>query len=195
MPLLSRKLRTRCICENRKYTFKYAFIIIACAILLTPISCERYQVGIKSGAGLLSKSLFFTADHAEEDGKAGDAIRTIQVGNFESSSGKEIVIISKWRCFILDAGTRKLKKTIRFTEPMGLSPELLKVNGDGSLQIISRGGGFDDVGLINTSGEFIWKYKREQGTSPRMAASKFEQDEQFEFYVADYDGLHKINIP
>ncbi|MBM4147382.1 MAG: hypothetical protein FJ240_14105 [Nitrospira sp.] len=192
MSLFPQKIATRYICIKKIYAYICTFII-ACAFLLVMTSCERYQVGIQSGAGLLSKSLFFNAVYDEEAGEAGNTIRTIQVGNFKSSSGKEIVIFSKYRCFILDAGTRKLKKTIRFTKPMGLSPELLKINDDGSLEIILRGGGFDDVGLVNTYGEFIWKYKREQGTSPRMSAGKFDRDGQVEFYIADSDGLHKLD--
>ncbi len=179
--------------ENKIYARKYPFII-ACVALLIVTSCERYQLGIKAGAGLLSKSLFFnTAYYDEENGKAGNTIRTIQVGNFESSSGKEIVIFSKYRCFILDARTRKLKKTIKFTKPLGLRPELLRIMNDGSMEIMLRGGGFGDVGLVDTYGEFIWKYKGEQGTSPQMIAGKFDRDGQVAFYVTNSDGLHKLD--
>jgi len=119
-------------------------------------------------------------------------IKTIQVGKYDSSADREIVILADNQCLIFDEKTHKLKKTIMFKKRMGIRPELIKIKKDGSLEIMRRGGGFGDIGLTGTDGEFIWKYKQ-VGTSPYMAAGDLDGDGHLEFYVADYDGVHRLD--
>jgi hypothetical protein len=76
---------------------------------------------------------------------------------------------------------------------LGQRPELLKIKDDGSLEIMIRGGAFDDVGLVNTFGEYIWQYKREPGTSPHLTGGKFGGNGETEFYIAYSDGVHKLD--
>lgn len=172
---------------GKKSACKHPLIAI-CLVFLILTACDRYKNGIREGEEVLSKSLFF-GDDTEANKKSGNSIKTIQVGNFDSSS-ENVVIFNNDHCYIFDARTRYRKKTIKFSQ-LGYRPELLSIKYDGSMEIMIRGGGFDDVGLVNRSGEFIWKYKRAQGTSPHMTARKY--DDKAEFYIADFDGLHKLD--
>lgn len=173
---------------SKMTVLKYIFLIITISLFL--ISCDRYKIGVKKGEGFLSKSLFFKIEETKKE--EGEFIRTIQVGNFDTSSDKEIVIFSRRDCFIFDEKTRELKRTIKFNQSIGLRPELLRINNDGTLEIMLRGGGFGDVGIADAKGEFIWKYKQIE-TSPRMTAGDLDRDGEIEFYIADNTSLNRLD--
>lgn len=160
-------------------------MIVVIPFLFLVISCDQLGVGIRTGENLFIKSLFF-------GGAFPGGIRTIQVGNFNLSADKEVIILSQQNCFILDMKTRKQRQEIKFNQRIGLRPEVLNIGKDGSVEIMLRGGGFGDVGLVNTHGEFIWKYKS-TGTGPSMTGGDLDRDGKIEFYVAEHDGLHKID--
>lgn len=172
-----------------RYIILIVLIIIFIFLLLFGIfggwSNSELKLGIKAGESFLSKSLFFRSSFTR-------FISTIQVIEFDSIPGKEVVIFSMKECYILDIETRRIKKKIEFNKTIDLRPELLPIKDDGSLEIIKRGGGFGDVGLVNEKGEFIWKYKQ-VGTSPEMASGDLDRDGKLEFYVTDFDGLRKLD--
>jgi hypothetical protein len=149
------------------------------------MSCYRPEVGVITGREFLSKSLFY-------EGHFPGGIKTIQVGNFGNSTGKEIILLSGDYGFIFNESSKNLEKTIKFKESLGIRPEVLNIKNDGSMTIMLRGGGFDPVGLVNELGEFIWKYNS-VGTSPLMTSGDLDKDGELELYVADKDGLHRLN--
>jgi WD40 repeat protein len=154
-------------------------------ILVLLISCNKLKTGVRVGEGMLTKTLLFS-------GSFPGRIMTIQVGNFERNPIKEIAILGMMKGVILDAKTHQVKKMLSFRQSVELRPEIVIVLSNGSLEIMRRGGGFGDVGLVNELGEFIWKYNK-VGTSPEMDAGDLDGDRETEFYVADLDGLHRLD--
>ncbi|MDQ7787817.1 MAG: hypothetical protein RDU01_09420 [Thermodesulfovibrionales bacterium] len=144
----------------------------------------RPETGIRKGQNVLAKKIFYKGDIGK--------IRTIQVGNHNSSLSKKIFILSQNKCLLFDVKMHELVKTIKFKKEVGVRPEVLKIEPDGKLEFILRGGGFGDVGVANTNGELRWKY-RPTGTSPSMTSGDLDGDGNLEFYVADYDGLHRLD--
>lgn len=169
--------------KRRKF---YCLIIFTASYLISLTSCYQPEAEVIRGREFISKSLFYK-------GHFPGGIRNIQVGNFDDSIGKEIVILSRNYCFIFDESSKKLKKTIKFKRSLGIQPEVLDITDNIKMIVILKGGGFGEVGLVNEAGEFIWKYNP-IGTSPRMTFGDMDKDGELEFYVADKDGLHRLNF-
>lgn len=75
-------------------------------------------------------------------------------------------------------------------------PKLLDVDGDGSTEIICRGGGFSDVGVLKIDGEPIWTKSgswKTPFTANSLTAGDLDRDGRTEFYVAAKDGLYRFN--
>jgi hypothetical protein len=161
------------------------FLIFIGIVFVFLASCSRYEIGVKHGEGLFSKKVFFR-------GEFPNGIRAIQVGNFNSTPEKEVVILSQWNLIIVSAVTYEIKKTAFFRQSVGIRPKLIDIKKDGSLAIALGGGGFGDVGLMTTNGESIWMYKK-VGTSPRLVSGDLDRDGKLEFYIADYDGVHRLD--
>lgn len=156
----------------------FFFTIIFSIIQLRP------NTGIRKGQNVLAKKIFYKSNIGK--------VRTIQVGNQNSSLSNKIFILSQNKCFVFNGKTYELERTIKFKKEVGIRPEVLKIGKDGKPEFMLRGGGFGDVGIANTYGELIWKYNP-TGTSPSMVSGDLDRDGTLEFYVADYDGLHRLD--
>jgi hypothetical protein len=113
--------------------------------------------------------------------------------NNKYPSKKDVIFLCNDRCIIIDSVSKYIKKNIIFKNCVGPRAEVLKINTDGSLEIVVRGGGFGDVGLADTYGKFIWSYRQKNGGSPMMATGDIDRDGTLEFYIADIDGVHKVD--
>ena len=75
--------------------------------------------------------------------------------------------------------------------------ELLDINNDGIFEIMPGGGGFQEVGLLDSKGNTLWTfqpYPHETSTPPhRMILGDLNNDSIYEFYAAHYDGLYQLD--
>lgn len=166
-------------------SYWFIFIVLLSIFFAILVACDRYGAGVKKGKGFLSKTLLIKYYFPR-------GIRNIQVGAFDSSQGKEIIILSQKSYLIIDDKTKSIKKAITFKQN-DIRPEVINNEDKRSFFIMLRGGGFGDVGLLNEDGEILWKYKRAKGTSPMMDAGDLDHDSKLEFYISDDDGIHKLN--
>jgi hypothetical protein len=166
-----------------KKTNKYFLIIV----LMFLIACQKNELCVKVGEQFLTKHLYYK-------GQFPGGVMNIQLFNIDSAdSDRGIIIFGRGNYIILDLKTKKLKKAITFKKWISSRPEAVNITKDDSLQIMLRGGGFGEVGLVDTYGDFIWKYKHIDGASPHMTAGDLDKDGQLYFYVADLDGLCKLD--
>jgi hypothetical protein len=161
-------------------------VLIALLSCILSLSCNEHKTGIKHGEGFLSKFIFF-------EGDIPFGVLTIQVCAGGAPHGKEVAILGKENGYVIETETGALKRKLRFKHSVGLRPEILDKDCNGSMKIVDRGGGFGDVGLADMYGDFIWKYGK-VGTSPAMVSADLDRDDKVEFYVADYDGLHRLDL-
>lgn len=166
-----------------KKTNNYFLIII----LMLLVSCQRSELGVRVGEQVLTKHLYYK-------GQFPGGVTNIQLFNIDSAdSDREVIIVGQGNCIIIDLKTRKLKKAITFKTLISSRPEVVNIKKDNSLQIMLRGGGFGEVGLVDSNGDFIWKYKHIFGASPHMTTGDLDKDGQLTFYVTDLDGLRKLD--
>jgi hypothetical protein len=159
--------------------------LIFVIIFFLMLSCDRYVNGIKTGKEFLTKEVFLKSN-------ISGRIRTIQVGKFDESHSREIVILGDNDMVVFDSETRTIITQRHLKQSIAAGPELLGMKDNG-MRIMIRGGGFADVGVVNESGDFIWKWDREAGTSPQIRVGDLDQDGKLEFYVADVTGLHRLD--
>lgn len=170
----------RKILQQRKF-----FLFITLSICLLNCSCKQYPLGIKKGEGFLTKSLFLKEDIQH-------SIKTIQVLNDRISHDKKIIILGSANGYIIESETQTIVKALHFKHTIGVRPEVLLLLPNNNVIIIKRGGGFGDVGLVNTDGNFIWKYKK-IGVTTEMINGDLDNDGKPEFYVTDVDGLKRLD--
>src|SRR5207244_1085094 len=64
----------------------------------------------------------------------------------------------------------------------------------GKLNLIAGGGGFSDVGLFDLQGNSLWQFKVQKRLPPnKMIAADLDGDGTKEFYVADLQGMFRLD--
>ena len=77
----------------------------------------------------------------------------------------------------------------------GKNTELLDINNDGIFEIMQGGGGFQEVGLLDSKGNTLWTFHPQEKSNPpnRMIFGDLNNDSIYEFYAATYDGLYQLD--
>lgn len=107
-----------------------------------------YQHGVYHGENNFRKSLYYTSTYP---------VYSMQVGHFTSDCRYEIALCGFEKCDIIDAVTKKIVKSfnLNFSADESISGySVFKYNN--AYRIISRGGGYGNVGLIDDKQRHIW---------------------------------------
>lgn len=75
-----------------------------------------------------------------------------------------------------------------------VEPEKIDIGNDGKFEYVAEGGGYQDVGIKDEFGNFIWKFQPDQKLSPnRLTYGDLDDNNEYEFYVADHTGLYQLD--
>ena len=89
-------------------------------------------------------------------------VRNIQKSDFSDLEGDEIAVIGQSSYLLLSSEDYKVLEHKKYLDVskkpiyLGLSPQLLDINNDYNLEIMSGGGGFGKVGLRDSYGTRRW---------------------------------------
>ncbi len=128
------------------------------------------------------------------------AVKRIQIGDFDRSGGNEIAVLGENGISLLSCKDYHLIKTYEFSKidwkksRLGLRPALVNINADEKFAIMRGGGGFGDVGLLNSKGQPLWIFEARPGhPTKRMIQADLNKDNDIEFYAADSSGLYRLD--
>jgi hypothetical protein len=153
---------------------------IAYRYFISPMISDRLAVpealnktGVLVGEGFLSKSIYV------QDTRLG-TISDIAFGEFDPSPGPEIAIVGTQGTLFLD-DKAKAKSSVMFSLRTG-HPAIVDVEGDGVSEFLDRGGGWQNISLIDHKGNAIWTYGGMPGVD-NISAGDIDGDGVLEFVV------------
>ncbi len=131
------------------------------------------KTGVLVGEGFLSKSIYI------QDTRLG-TISDIAFGEFDPSPGPEIAIVGTRGVLFLDTNA-KAKSSVMFSVRTG-HVVIVDVEGDGISEYLDRGGGWQDVSLLDHNGNVIWTYGGMPGVD-NISSGDVDRDGILEFVV------------
>ena len=142
---------------------------------------------IIQGEELFEKELFYQAPMTW--------ITHIAPVSMTPESGLQIAISGQKTMHIVHGDTGILDRKVEFDwHPGVLRPEVIGGQRNGEFEIMVRGGGFGDVGLIDQDGKCLRTYRPGDKLPPNdMAAGDLDRNGVTEFYVAEREWLHKLS--
>jgi hypothetical protein len=139
---------------------------------------EKFKkTGVLIGKDFLSKSLYF------QDTALG-TISDIAWGEFDPSPGQELAIVGTQGALFLD-DKAQVKSSVKFNVRAG-HVIVVDVESDGISEYLDRGGGWQDVSLIDHKGNAIWTYDGHSRGLPgidNIIAGDMDHDGILEFVV------------
>jgi hypothetical protein len=123
-------------------------------------------------------------------------VKTIQKGDFHPTPGDEVAVLGQRCVWLLSATDYNVLSIHEQCEELCLcpSPWLVDIEGDGNFEIMIGGGGFQDVGLLDSDGNILWIFHPHESLAPhKMIYDDINGDGMPEFYVADRTGLYRLD--
>jgi hypothetical protein len=123
--------------------------------------------------------------------------RSIQLGNFDRDSKLEIAVVPQTGVYFFDAETLKSKANLKFQKPggdtlwFGIAPYL--VSSKDSFQIAMLGGGYGDVGLLDSKGKELWKFKPDASRAPNGMVVDDSVLGKPRFYVCNRNSIYRLD--
>jgi hypothetical protein len=131
------------------------------------------RTGVLVGEGFLSRSIYM------QDTRLG-TISDVKFGEFDPSPGPEIAIVGSRGALFVDANANA-KSSVMFSVHAG-HVEIVDVDGDGISEYLDRGGGWQDVSLIDHKGNAIWTYGGRPGVD-NISGGDINRDGILDFVV------------
>lgn len=141
------------------------------------------RTGVLVGEGFLFKSVYI------QDARLG-TISDIAFGEFDPSPGPEVAIVGTRGALFLDDNA-KAKSSVMFTVRAG-HVNIVDVDGDGISEYLDRGGGWQDVSLIDHKGNAIWTYGGMPGVDD-ITTGDINRNGIFEFVVG-FNGAGGVRL-
>lgn len=119
----------------------------------------------------------------------------VQTGVYDSAQGREIAVLEYGKITFLDPKTYAVKRTIPVRDDHIGDKELVSLRADGQLNLLAGGGGYQDVGWFDLDGHRLWTFRvKGSGLPPnRLLAADLDGDGTKEFYVADSEGVFRLD--
>ena len=171
-------------------------LLITCMFLFGLIGCisPHYETQVVIDSDKIEKRVIYQSVIRGGVGK-------IQISKYRPSPETEITILGQTGIHFLSSKSYELIDYHHFKDNngntiwFGLRPELLDIEDDGKYEIMKGGGGFGEVGLLDREGNKLWAFEPREKLSPiKMISGDLNNDNQFEFYVADYDALFRLDV-
>lgn len=204
--ILIRRYVTTLIELKRIVIVKAILCCAACALLQIVLGCSFLHLSVPfglreksviAGTGFLSRSVFLVHS-AEDRQKKMNYVTAIQESQIVRGRVSQLAIFDQGRLFFVDPHTHTAKWRLNYKDAGYLSrPLLVDVDGDGTREIVCRGGGFSDVGLLDSAGKLLWKKSGSyttESTANSMSVGDLDRDGAMEFYVAATDGLYSFAV-
>ncbi len=153
--------------------FAYWYFISPFISRMAEMPNELKTPGILVGSDFISKEIFI------QDARLG-TITDITLGQFDPSPGFEIGIVGSKGALLLDE-TINVKSSIMFALRAG-HVDIIDVEGDNTCEYLDRGGGWQDVSLIDHKGNSVWTYGEMPGVDD-LCAGDVDGDGVLEFVV------------
>lgn len=121
----------------------------------------------------------------------------IQLGDFANAGEQVLAVLGQTGVALLDSGDFKHLHTFDFEDELGetiwfgLSPYLL-VDEEG-FRIAMLGGGYGDVGLLDSRGKTLWLFRPDAGLPPVGMVVDDAPGRESRFYVSDHTGLYRLD--
>ena len=131
------------------------------------------------------------------EGNFRGLVRAIQVGYFNGDADRELAMLPQTGVHFFDAATLKAKSTLQFQSPAGetrwsgLTPYLIA--SAGSFQVAILGGGFGDVGLLDSQFKPLWNFRPHPLLPPNAMVVDDAQTGHPRFYVCDNGLLYRLD--
>ena len=155
----------------------YVILLIVLVAGFVTASCRpaRPAPKIVLGSDVIVKNLFYKNQKLR-------GVMSISFGRFSSDSENEIAIVSKNGAqFLTYAGAERA--FISFDREGGKTVSI-KVHSDGIYEFMNRGGGWQQVSLLNSKGNTKWSYPSDDnGAANDMVAGDLNGDGELEFIV------------
>lgn len=150
-----------------------------------------YTPRIVTGKELLQKEQFLSNDKLIE-------IRSISVNTNKSNTNEELIIIGKTGALFAELNGEQ-KTFVSFDRRVGETVPV-DVEGDGVLEFMNRGGGWQPVSLLDSRGRTLWIYPSEELSASKeaadtMAAGDIDKDGMLDFVIGmnGSGGLHVLD--
>lgn len=156
----------------------YDYFILPILSSQTEMLEELKTPGVLVGSDFLSKDIYV------QNSKLG-TITDIAFGEFDPIPEQEIGIVGTNGVIFLD-DNRNVKSSVMFSVRAG-HVDIVDVNGDNICEYLDRGGGWQDVSLIDHNGNSIWTYGTFPGVND-IAAGDIDGDGILEFVVGSNGG-------
>lgn len=155
------------------------------AVLLGSCGCTRPEPmpGISVGADDFKSTL------------VSPLVGWIQPGIYDAKEGFEIAVLDNRKISFLDPKTYAVKRTVAVRDHQVGYKQLVSLRADGKLNLMAGGGGYSDVGWFDLDGNSLWQFKvKDSGLPPnKMIAVDLDHDGTKEFYVADHEGVFRLD--
>ena len=159
-------------CKNVKVVTTISIILMAVVLL----RCDRNDPAFRPANDMSER----TVANLEKVIR----IRSMYVGDFHPKEGSELLVDGVITAYILNPSSGEILAKFPLPETCGqLQPVWYEKNHTWIL--VSRGHASDDVGVLNMSGEWLWRYHPEWSPHSRdMVGGDLDLDGVPEFYVS-----------
>jgi hypothetical protein len=161
--------------------------LAVCVVIAGFVACERREggpVGISVGSEAFKSTL------------VSSLVGWVQFGVYDTTNGPEIAVLNYDQITFLDPKTFAVRRTVPVGDQRVGSKQLVSLRADGALNLMAPGGGYSDVGWFDMEGRELWKFKvKSQYDLPphKMIATDLDGDGTKEFYVADGEGVFRLD--
>lgn len=161
------------------------FSLTGAAVLLCSCGCSGAEptAGISVGAEASKSTLVCPL------------VGWVQAGIYDEKEGFEIAVLEYGKISFLDPKTYKVKRTAGVQDNRIGYKQLVSLRADGKLNLVAGGGGYSDVGFFDLEGNSLWQFKVDDRLPPnKMIATDLDGDGTKEFYVADHEGVFRLDV-
>lgn len=170
---------------------RWDFLIVSATFFIFLFGCRSipmdtiYSQKTYKGKDFIKKELFYSSENKK-------GIVNIAKLSLCSSEAYDIAIFDCQSMHRVNIQAGTIKQKVNFKNGCVFRPTLYALTCDNYL-IYNSGGGFSNIVVIDSTGNFLWSYNPPDTQVYKMVAGDLDRDGEVEFYAATSQGLHKIS--